>query len=807
MSAAHLELFVIERDTQLVSRIEAITAGSAVPPVRIRQFDSLTRGLAELGGAEVDLVLLGLHLVDGDGFEVFLRTLAARPAAAVAVLAKAEESELAERILRAGARDVLYLDQLEGGALSRLLRELSDHKASRLAATRSEANYRAIFDAVNDAILLLGLESDEILDANAPSELMFGHPVEHLRRMRTADLGSGVAPYTGAEWLAHLQKAALGQPQIFDWQARRSDGSLFWVEMNLKHAPIGGVDRLLAVVRDVTQRKNTESDNERLAAFPRESPFPILECDANGSVIYINPTARKLTERLGVSLTKFLPPNHVDIVRACLNDKQRTEDVETRVVDEIFSWAYQPVVAVGVVHLYALDVTARRAAEERLQRNAMHDVLTGLPNRALLMDRLERNVDLLQRHADYHFAVLLLDLDRFKIINESLGHEIGDMLLREVTQRLNGCVKQSDTVARTGGDEFVLLVEDIGTPGNVTRIADRIQKEMARPFVLQGRDVFVSASIGIIISGADTPEPEKLLQDAETAMYRSKSEGKGRYTVLGEGQQVQAIEALQLETEFRQALERREFVTYYQPILSIHSMAIIGFEALVRWQHPERGLLFPGDFIGLAEETGLIEPMAEQVIEEACIKARDWIRSGHGHLQGSVNLSGLQFKREDLAERILTILVRVGLEPRALKVEVTESVAAGDAEYTIATLTRLRELGIGVMIDDFGTGYSSLAYLKRFPIDFLKIDRTFVMELTTKTEDAAIVTTIILMAHALGFEVVAEGVETVEQLAFLRSHNCDYAQGFLFSKPVPADAFTRLLAEGVPHGAPAHSHI
>ncbi|HOX43567.1 MAG TPA: EAL domain-containing protein [Myxococcota bacterium] len=537
-----------------------------------------------------------------------------------------------------------------------------------------------------------------------------------------------------------------------------------------------------------------EVQNERLAAFPRESPYPIVECDREGFPIYLNPAAEERLRALGVDLTDLLPLSHVDIVRACMHEGERTSDVESAVGEYHFSWTYQPVPALGVVHIYGQDVTARRRAEERLVRSALMDALTGLPNRALLTDRLQRNADLLERHPDYCFAVLLLDLDRFQMINESLGHAGGDRMLVEVTRRLGSCVKQSDTVARVGGDEFVILLEDIGTPGNVTRIADRIQSSLAGPFSLGGREVFVGASLGITLACKERHEPADLLRDAETAMYRAKSESKGRYKVFDQTMHAQAVEQLQLEGELRRALEREELVNHYQPIFSLRTGRVAGCEALVRWQHPQRGLLPPAAFIGLAEAAGLIGALGAQVMALACQDARSSWADPRSGLYVSVNLSADQLHRPDLAEQIAGLARSAGLPPAALKVEITESMAARDAEATIATLVALRAHGIQVMIDDFGTGYSSLAYLKHFPLDVLKIDRAFVKDLTTDPGAEAITTTIILLAHALGCEVVAEGVETEAQLDFLRKNGCDFVQGFLLSRPLPLEAFQRLLA-------------
>jgi diguanylate cyclase (GGDEF)-like protein len=555
------------------------------------------------------------------------------------------------------------------------------------------------------------------------------------------------------------------------------------------------------VLRDISVRKQTESfpqecEERYLAAITTESPNPVLECDAGGFLVYVNPAARAVLNTLSLDLYDFLPPNHIEIVHACLQEGHPTLDIEVHVRNRIFSWCYQPSALVGTVHLYATDVTDRKRAEEHLQKNAIEDALTGLPNRALLMDRLERSVDMLQRHGDYIFAVLLLDLDRFKVINESMGHAQGDRVLVEVTHRLRSCVKQSDSIARTGGDEFVILLEDISSPTDASRVAERIQEELSRPFRVNDQDVYVSASMGIIVATDVVDDPDNLLRDAETAMYRSKSEGKERYTVFDRTMHEETTGLVRLEADLRAALERDELFVVYQPIVSVSSLRIIGFEALVRWRHPLQGVLSPARFLPLAEETGLILPIDDRVTREACRQNRAWQDAGYGVLTTSVNITARNFRSDDLFERLGLILTQTGLAPRFLKVEVTENVAAKDAELAIQVLGRLRRMGIQVMIDDFGTGYSSLSYLKRLPIDVLKIDRSFIQDTSTDPTSSAMVTTIILMAHALGLEVVAEGVENEDQLELLRRHNCDYAQGFLFSRPVPPEDFAELLRSG-----------
>lgn len=540
-----------------------------------------------------------------------------------------------------------------------------------------------------------------------------------------------------------------------------------------------------------------ECEERFLAAIVAECPAPVIECDARGFPVYLNPAARTILDDLGVDLYDFLPANHIEIILDCLAQRRPALEIEVVAADRVFSWSYQPSLSSSAVHLYANEVSRRNEPGESSLQDALQDPLTGLPNRALLNDRLARSADLLQRHADYLFAVLLLDLDRFKVVNESLGYAGGDRLLVDVCERLQACVKQSDTVARTGGDEFVILLEDISSHADPSRVAERIHRELERPFRVGDREVFVTASMGIAVATGEAAEPSGLMRDAEAAMYRSKKDGKYRYTIYDQTMHDQAAELVALEADLRLALGRKQLFVVYQPVVSTSSMRITGFEALVRWQHPSRGLVSPAEFIPLAEETGLIMAIDDWVAREACRQIRAWHKAGYPHLAGSINVTGRNFRSPDLFERIESNLVRAGLDPRFLKVEVTENVTARDAAFAVQTLGRFRQAGIQVMIDDFGTGYSSLSYLKRLPIDVLKIDRSFIQDSTTEPTSGAVVITIILMAHALGMEVVAEGVETKDQLELLHRHNCDYIQGYLFSKPIPADAFTTLLERGV----------
>ena len=465
------------------------------------------------------------------------------------------------------------------------------------------------------------------------------------------------------------------------------------------------------------------------------------------------------------------------------------------------------------IHGVGFDITELKLAQEKLVHDAFHDSLTNLPNRALFTDRLERAVARAKRHKDYKFAVLFIDLDRFKIVNDSLGHRAGDDLLIQVAQRILHSLRledlvtrpatrlrpewttKDDTLARLGGDEFTVLLDDLRDPTDSIRVAERIQRTLERPFFLEGQEVFVSASIGIAASSQLYVTAAEVLRDADIAMYRAKTQGKARCEVFDEAMHEHAVGRMKLETDLRKALERKEFRVYYQPIVSLTTGEIAGFEALVRWQRPGVGLVPPGQFITVAEEMGLIVFLGLWVLRTACEQAHHW------HLQNpdkrpvtmSVNVSARQFMQPDIVEQVEKILRETGVEPSAVKLEITESVTMGDAERTIRIVTGLKKLGIRLSIDDFGTGYSSLSYLRRFPMDTLKIDRSFVHNLASNPENLEIVRTILGLARNLGMDVIAEGAETMEEVEHLKTLQCDFSQGYYFSKPVDSEQANALL--------------
>jgi len=595
-------------------------------------------------------------------------------------------------------------------------------------------------------------------------------------------------------------------------------------------------DLIRSYIVDITERKRAEQalreSEERYALAAASTNDGLWDWDLNTGKVYFSPRWKTM---LGCEETEVsnspdewfsrVHPEDVERVKVELTNyfegKSSHFESEHRMLHKVgtYRWILSRGLAIrnpsGKVSRMTgaqTDVTERKLAEGKLLHDAFHDALTGLPNRTLFIQRLEQALHNANRRQDGLFAVLFLDLDRFKVVNDSLGHLIGDQLLIALVRRLETCVRPGDTVARLGGDEFTILLEGIQDVSDATVIADRIQKALSLPFNLSGHEVFITTSIGIALSTIGYERPEDLLRDADTVMYRAKALGKARHEVFDKAMHAQAVTLLQLENDLRRVVDRltaevlegssaeqsQELQLYYQPIVSIETGTFTGFEALLRWNHPERGLISPDEFIPLAEETGLIVPIGYWVMHEACHQMQIWQQEfpRNPPLMISVNLSGKQFSRPDLIEQIQQILRETGLSPYSLKLEITESILMENAESAAAMLLQLRALGVQLYIDDFGTGYSSLGYLHRFPVDALKIDRSFINRMGTNGENSEIVQTVMTLARNLEIDVVAEGVETAEQLAQLRAMGCKHGQGqgYFFSKPVDAQTAQALIA-------------
>jgi diguanylate cyclase (GGDEF)-like protein len=439
------------------------------------------------------------------------------------------------------------------------------------------------------------------------------------------------------------------------------------------------------------------------------------------------------------------------------------------------------------------DITERTYAEEQIKHLAYHDALTGLPNRLLFKDRVTVALSHAQRN-NSRLAVLFLDLDRFKVINDSLGHNVGDQLLQEVAARVQACLRDSDTVARLGGDEFTILLPNLIASDDAAPVAQKILDSIRAPFHIEERELFTSTSIGISLYPEDAADAETLIKNADTAMYQAKEQGRDNYQLFNAYVNARALQRIALEHALRRALINEEFDVFFQPIVDLRTGVVTGMEALLRWNHPELGSVPPSTFIPLAESTGIMMPIGAWALRQACMRAKEWQDAGFHNLSLAVNLSVTQLQSVDLVQRVRAALDETGLPADQLELEITESSAMQSPEISLRVLSELKKLGIRISLDDFGTGHSSLAYLKRLPIDTVKIDQSFVRDIDADPNSAAIVTAIIAMAHSLRLKVIAEGVELEEQAIFLRRYGCDMMQGFLFTKPVPAHEFGILLA-------------
>jgi PAS domain S-box-containing protein len=591
--------------------------------------------------------------------------------------------------------------------------------------------------------------------------------------------------------------------------------------------------------RQLQQIRRQLAKREQLFQLITESAEDMIAViDRDGKRVYNSPAYQRILgygpEELAAtsSMDQIHPDDRARVLDASAKarDTGRGERLEYRIRHKDGSWRFLESTASAIRNLKGetdglvivnRDVTQRKRAEERLAHQSFHDGLTDLPNRALFLDRLQRAITVSRRHPEFKFAVLFIDIDGFKVFNDSLGHAAGDDLLIQIAHRLTASLRGADTIsrprlgenaepligestlARPGGDEFAVLLEDLRDPSDTIRVAERIQHRLAIPFNLNGQEIVLTVSVGVAFSSDAEAESQDVLRDAEIAMYRAKSAGKARCEVFDHVMHAGAIKRLQLETDLRKALELNQFRVYYQPIVSLRNGQIVGFETLSRWQRAE-GLVMPGEFIAVADETGIILPINRQLLYEACRQLRSWqaLFPSDPLLTINVNITSKQFSQPELASQIGKTLQEIGVNPCCVNLEITETIAMADADRSAVVLSELKALGVRLDIDDFGTGYSSLSRLQRFPVDTLKIDRAFISCMDTDLETREIVRIIVMLAHGLGMKVVAEGVETQMQADILKEIGCEMAQGYLYSKPVPAETIEQLLKDSVA-GVPA----
>lgn len=721
-----------------------------------------------------------------------------------------------------------YLQTLEQRVAERTV--LAEQRATALE--RSEAAFRrqttvlqSILDSMGDGVVVVDTAGALVHQNPAARHTLadrlveflpsVGHPLENFHHADQVTIyRSDELPLAQA-----IHGRSIDSAEIFIAPTAHEPSQWLSVTARPLREPDGTLSGGVAVFRDISADKQAEvalrESEERYALAAQGANDGLWDWDLKRDQLFFSPRWKSMLgyaeEEIGNTPDEWFKRVHPD-------DRERLEvhlaahfrrliaqfEHEYRVLhrDGNYRWMLCRGLAIWDASGQAMrmagsqtDITDRKSAEQRLQHDALHDVLTGLPNRALLVDRLGRALARLKRSPDYRFALLFLDLDRFKMINDSLGHAVGDQLLITIAQRVESCLRPGDTIARMGGDEFTILLEEITDEAVISDIADRIQREISSPLQLDSHHVFTTASIGITLSSQGYDRPADMIRDADTAMYHAKMRGKARHVLFHPSMHTQAMAQLELESDLRQALVRQELSVYYQPIISLDSGQVTGFEALVRWQHPRRGLLYPADFIDLAEETGLIIPIGWWVLREACRQVREWQMQfpDTPSLSINVNLSSKQIGQPDVVEQVVQALNETGLSPRSLKLEITEHTLIDCDASTTNILTRIRELGVQLCIDDFGTGYSSLSYLYQLPIDALKIDRSFISRLESNGENGEIVQTIISLARMLGLEAVAEGIETEHQIEQLKQFHCTQGQGWLFSRAVDAQSASDLV--------------
>ncbi len=718
-------------------------------------------------------------------------------------------------------QEITGILQQQNSLLNRVEEVLAENQRLRtefLELTEREERFRQIAENVREVFFVISAKTDEILYISPTYETVWGRSCQSLYEDPQSWLFA-IHPEDSFKAIATIEtQFRTGDDFEEEYRIIRPDQSICWVRVRAfpVRDVMGKVNRFVGIAEDITKRRDAEEalrkSEEQFRLTFEMAPIGMAISTLKGKFTRVN---YALSNALGYSQVELLElsfaeishpddwETHHNLEKMLINSEESNFQIEKRFIAKdgrIVDTLLKVVVVCDAnnkpLHFnnQIVDITERKNMEQQLIHDALHDALTGLPNRALFMDRLEQQLKRSQRQGGYLFAVLFLDLDRFKVVNDSVGHLIGDKLLIEIGRRLEKSIAPTDTVARLGGDEFTILLEDISSKSQAILVAESIYQTLTFPFHIQGYELFTTASIGIALSSHGYEKPEDILRDADLTMYSAKEQGKARYEVFDYSLRDRALQRLELETDLRRALDRGEFEVYYQPITSLALGTLSGFEALARWNHPLKGAIGPADFIPVCEETGLIIPLGNWLLEEACKTARSWQLKypEHPPIKMSVNLSAQQFREPQLINEVERILAATNLAGKFLKLEITESVLIDNLEMVTEIILSLRKQEIQFSIDDFGTGYSSLSYLHRFPVDTIKIDRSFVSQMQADGENSAIVKAIVTLAHMLNMDVIAEGIETTSQLAQLKLLQCEYGQGFFFSRPLckeKAEAF------------------
>lgn len=698
------------------------------------------------------------------------------------------------------------------------LEEISERKQAEDALRKSESFLNVIFNSIRDPFCIIDSDFRIIRVNEAYAEL---------KSMKKGELEGALCYEKMYERETVCDDCTIdktlksGDSIAKDKLVILRDGTNQWQEIFTY--PIsddkGNTTHVIEYIRDITERKRIEEalreSRERYALAAQGANDGLWDWNLLENSIYYSPRWKEMLgykeNEIGTSSDEWFERVHPDdraalAAQIAAHVSGKTEHLESEVriqhMNGTYLWVLNRGLAVrdkeGVAIRMAgsqSDITIRKRAEEQLLHDAFHDSLTGLPNRALFMDRLGHMLNVAQRNSQQSFAILFFDLDRFKIVNDNLGHMVGDKVLKEVARRLTACVRPGDTVARLGGDEFSVLLEDFNGVEVVTHVAERVMRKLHEVIHIEDNEIYSSASIGIALGSHIYESPEQLLRDADVAMYQAKTKGKARYEIFDSKMHANILMRLQLEADMRNAIEHEEFRMHYQPIIDLTNEGIIGFEALIRWDHPKRGRLYPLEFIPLAEETGMIIAIGDWLILESCKQLKQWqdLYRSDPPLKMSLNVSGKQFSQSSFIQKLENVIQETGINGSSLTLEITESIIMDDPDSAITMLNTLKEMGIQIHIDDFGTGYSSLSYIDRFPVSALKIDRSFIDKMNNSSESLEIIKAIIALAANLKIDVIAEGLELADQLAKIKDLNCHYGQGFFFAKPMSPDDIDKLM--------------
>ncbi len=786
-------VLLIDNDPESLPSVQSTLARISGVDVAIDHVEQLSSGLNLIRRKKFDVVFLDHLAPELSMIEFYHRIHEISPGTLVVVFAESSKANIASEINSHASFEHLMVGKIKTDVVERAILRVVERREMIAELETTRKRLQNILE--NNADALLALDSHgEVIFANPAAEQLFG--------FSSTDLIGEVVGFP-------LIDGESQEIDIFD----RKRGGIRTGEMRLAATEWGGREAFVASIRDITVRKESENSLKLSAKVIDRASDGVMVTDVSGNILMVNPAFTRITgfredDVIGKKPSVLHSDKHDDhfykeLWRNLLASGQWQGEIWNRRKNGEAFLQRTTITAIhdtsGAVVRYASlfsDITEQRENEQMIAYQAYHDALTGLPNRLLFLDRVKSSLSRIRREGK-KLCIMFIDLDNFKRVNDSFGHNVGDMLLQGVAIRLISCLREGDTVSRHSGDEFTVLLEHIEEEEDAVKAASNVITALSESYLFKGEDLNSSVSVGLAIAPNDGEDPETLIKHADMAMYQAKERGKNQFQLFDHGMNERVTKRISFENQLKRAIERQEFTVYYQPKVSLSSNTISSAEALVRWTPPGGTVISPAEFIPIAEETGLIVPLGEWVLSRACEQMLRWHNNGHDSLVISVNLSARQLDQRNLPEIIQSTLLETGLPPDSLCMEMTESALTQNIDVTTENMLALKNMGIKISLDDFGTGYSSLSFLRRFPLDEIKIDQSFVRKLPSDPHDSAIAATIVSLAHYLNLRVVAEGVERDEQLEFFRSTGCHEVQGYLFSRPLPSNDFEKLLERGL----------